>query len=422
MGSADVENTDIEALRQDAREFAARFEGDFERFDGVGSVEAEIEAFRLAHDRVREAGWFRYVVPEAYGGANVRDLIAAGSSGPSGATVSVRVLSALRQSFAFRHAMLDLAFVEQGLGSYPIALSLQAGGDDETGREALAEVLRRTAGGELIPALGLTEAKAGSDLAGVATRAERLAGGGYALTGAKTYITNVGVADYYTVLARTSGEPGEPGERGGLTMFYVPHGSEGLAVRSFRVMAPHPIGEVLFDGVCVPDSYVLGEVGGGMDLALANLARFRITVAAAANGFARRALAESVAHLSTREQFGRPLSSFQGLRFDLAEMDVRLRAAELLTAEAAERVDAGLDATAEVARAKLYSTESASWICDRAVQHHGGSGVRVGTVVERLFRDTRALRIYEGTSEVQKLVLGKHVLASTPRPDSHPSS
>jgi alkylation response protein AidB-like acyl-CoA dehydrogenase len=154
-----------------------------------------------------------------------------------------------------------------------------------------------------------------------------------------------------------------------------------------------------------------------MDLALGNLARFRVTVAAAANGFARRALAESVAHLSRRQQFGRPLSTFQGLRFDLAEMDVKLRAAELLTAEAADRVDAGVDATAEVARAKLFSTESASWICDRAVQHHGGLGVRVGSVVERLFRDTRALRIYEGTSEIQKLVLAKHVLKTTPRPD-----
>ncbi len=200
-------------------------------------------------------------------------------------------------------------------------------------------------------------------------------------------------------------------------MFYVPHASKGLATRSFRVMAPHPIGEVLFDQVRLPARYVLGEVGKGMELALANLGRFRITVAAAANGFARRALAESVAHLSRRQQFGRPLSAFQGLRFDLAEMDVKLRAAELLTAEAAERVDAGVDATAEVARAKLFSTESASWICDRAVQHHGGLGVRVGSVVERLFRDTRALRIYEGTSEVQKLVLGKHVLQNTPRPD-----
>ncbi len=396
---------DLDTLRQEAEAFAAGLEADFDRFEGAATVEAEIEAFRHAHDRVRAGGWFDFVVPEALGGRAVGDLAT-----PD--TLSVRALATIRQAFAFRHAMLDLAFVEQGLGSFPIALYLSAGGDAEP---ELRDVLAQTAAGALIPALGLTEAGAGSDLSGVATTATRQANGDYVLSGAKTYITNVGVADYYTVLARTSGEPGE---RGGLTMFYVPHRSEGLSISSFRVMAPHPIGEVHFDGVELPARYVLGEVGAGMDLALGNLARFRVTVAAAANGFARRALAESVSHLSTREQFGRPLSSFQGLRFDLAEMDVRLRAAELLTGEAATVVDSGVDATAEVARAKLYSTESASWICDRAVQHHGGLGVRVGSVVERLYRDTRALRIYEGTSEVQKLVLGKHVLKTTPRPNA----
>lgn len=420
---------DLAALTQEAEAFAAKSEADFERFEAAASVEAEIEAFRHAHALVREGGWFRYAVPEAFGGHAAGD-----SATPE--SVCVRAFGAIRQAFAFRHAMLDLAFVEQGLGSFPIALGhftqLHSAeqpsigessiGESSTGEGStgsaidaeLSDVLMRTAAGELIPALGLTEANAGSDLSGVATTAVKQSGGDYLLSGAKTYITNVGVADYYTVLARTSGEPGE---RAGLTMFYVPHASGGLETQSFRVMAPHPIGEVHFDGVRLPARYVLGEVGGGMDLALGNLARFRVTVAAAANGFARRALAESVAHLSRRQQFGRPLSTFQGLRFDLAEMDVKLRAAELLTAEAADRVDAGVDATAEVARAKLFSTESASWICDRAVQHHGGLGVRVGSVVERLFRDTRALRIYEGTSEIQKLVLAKHVLKTTPRPD-----
>lgn len=351
----------------------------------------EIESFRLAHGLLAERGVLRYAVPARFGGADVAPLA-------SPETVSVRALATLRSAFAYRHAMLDLALVEQGLGSFPIAL----GSEDPE----LHGVLESTAKGELIPALGLTEPGAGSDLAGVATRAVK-SGDDYVLTGGKTYITNVGVADYYTVLARVDGEPGD---RDGLAMFYVPHGAAGLGTRSFEVMAPHPIGEVLFDGVRVPARYMLGQPGGGMRLALANLARFRITVAAAANGFAARALAESVAHLTRREQFGRPLSTFQGLRFDLAEMDVRLRAAELLTGEAADVVDAGLEATAEVARAKLYATETASWICDRAVQHHGGAGVRVGTVVERLYRDTRALRIYEGTSEVQKLVLAKDVL------------
>ena len=170
-------------------------------------------------------------------------------------------------------------------------------------------MLGRVAVGEVIPALGLTEPGAGSDLAGVATRAVE-DGDDYLLTGSKTYITNVGVADFYTVLARVDGSPGD---RDGLAMFYVPHASEGLGTRSFEVMAPHPIGEVFFDGVRVPGRHMLGGPGEGMKLALANLARFRITVAAAANGFASRALSESVAHLSRRQQFGRPLRA-QGLR------------------------------------------------------------------------------------------------------------
>ncbi|MEM6673947.1 MAG: acyl-CoA dehydrogenase [Planctomycetota bacterium] len=393
-------HSDLEALRVRAEELGRSLEPAFETPSGPLG---EIEAFQLAHARLRDAGFFSLVVPKACGGADVGPLAPAD-------TVSVRALATCRQAFAFRHAMLDLAFVEQGLGSFPIALGAR---DDE-----LLDVLRSVAEGALVPALALTEVGAGSDLAGVATRAER-DGDDFVLTGAKTYITNVGVADFYTVLARTDGEPGD---RGGLTMFYVPASASGLGTRSFQVMAPHPIGEVLFDGVRVPRRHLLGDMGAGMELALANLARFRISVAAAANGFARRALAESVAHLSRREQFGRPLSTFQGLRFDLAEMDARLRAGELLTDEAAGAVDAGRDATAEVARAKLFSTETASWVCDRAVQHHGGLGVRVGSVVERLFRDTRALRIYEGTSEVQKLVLAKHVLQSTddPAPGTEP--
>ncbi len=198
-------------------------------------------------------------------------------------------------------------------------------------------------------------------------------------------------------------------------MFYVPADSLGLSVERFEVMAPHPIGSLELSDVKLPGEYLLGEEGAGMALALANLAQFRTSVAAAACGFSRRALHESITHLDRRQQFGRPLSSFQGLRFDLAEMDVRLRAGQLLVQEAARLVDGetpeDLEATSAVARAKLYATESASWICDRAVQHLGGLGVRRGQIVERLFREVRALRIYEGTSEVQKLILGKQAIA-----------
>lgn len=388
----------LDGIRREAESFARSNEHVADDFEpGGDAIADEVTSFRRAHAAVRESGLFDLVVPAAHGGADVDGLAGAD-------TVSVRALAAVRRELAFRHAMLDLAFVEQGLGSFPIVL----GG----GAATHADWLERVRTGDAIPALGLTEPGAGSDLSAVATKAE-CDGDGWRLTGTKTYITNVGVADFYTVLARTSGAPGE---RDGTTMFLVPHETPGVRIEPFRVHSPHPIGEVHFEGARVPGDHRLGDEGGGIDLALANLGRFRITVAAAAIGFARRALAESVTHLKSREQFGRPLATFQGLRFDLAEMDTRLRAAELLTDEAAALVDAGADATAEVARAKLHATETASWVCDRAVQHHGGSGVRIGSVVERLLRDTRALRIYEGTSEIQKLVLAKHVLSHTPDP------
>jgi acyl-CoA dehydrogenase len=193
-------------------------------------------------------------------------------------------------------------------------------------------------------------------------------------------------------------------------MFFVPGDAWGLDVQPFEVLAPHPIGEVILKGCEIPGELLLGEEGRGLELALGTLARFRTSVAAAANGFARRALHESRAHLAARTQGGKPLARHQALRFDLAEMDVRLRAAQLLVDEAAELVDTEQDAALAVARAKLFATEAAGWICDRAVQLHGGLGVRKGSVVERLYRDVRALRIYEGTSEIQKGIVARELL------------
>jgi acyl-CoA dehydrogenase len=193
-------------------------------------------------------------------------------------------------------------------------------------------------------------------------------------------------------------------------MFVVPSGLPGLTAEPFEVLSPHPIGDLVLEGVEVGEGHLLGEAGSGLDLAFGTLGRFRTSVAAAANGFARRALDESCRRLSEREQFGRPLSTFQALRFDLAEMDTRLRASQLLVDEAARAVDLGERAEREVARAKLHATESAGWICDRAVQHFGGLGVKRGSVVEHLYRDVRALRIYEGTSEIQRLIIAKDLL------------
>ncbi len=270
-------------------------------------------------------------------------------------------------------------------------------------------VLPRVAAGELVAGFGLTEPEAGSDLGRVSTRAEKH-GSRWRIRGAKTFISNAGIADIYTLLARTSGEPGDGG-KGSLTMFLVRGDAKGLSTRRFEVTSPHPIGDVVLDDVEVPDEERIGAVGGGLEVALGTLGRFRTSVAAAANGFARRALDESLVRTSTRVQFGKPLSAFQGLAFDLAEMDTRLRAAELLVEEAANAVDRGERALEEVARAKLFSTENASWVCDRAVQHFGGLGVVRGNIVEQLWRDVRALRIYEGTSEIQKLILSRALVA-----------
>lgn len=372
------------------------------RADELGREHAaEVEALepeagaRLALARLAAAGFTTWCVPERDGGASTEGLVGPG-------TVSVRALCVLRETLAWHAGLLDLAFVMQGLGSYPIAL----GGREELRRAILPAV----AGGSRIAAFALTEPGAGSSLGEIETRAEH-GPEGWRLDGRKTFISNAGLADFYTVLARTSGTPGDGG-RGSLTMFFVAADAPGLRVEPFELLAPHPIGEVVLEQVAVPDDDVLGAVGDGLELALQTLARFRTSVAAAAVGFSRRALSESVSRLSQRRQFGRPLAANQALRFDLAEMDVRIAAAAALVERAAEAVDHGLEATREVARAKYWATETASWACDRAVQHWGGLGVKRGTIVERLFREVRALRIYEGTSEIQKLILAKEILAA----------
>ena len=374
----------IDELARSARDFAA---GAAPRVHAVGELEGALRALEyLAHE-----GLLAWTVPARDGGADTAGLAADD-------TVSVRALCAVRRELAYASGTLDVMFVMQGLGSYPVARA----GTEELREELLPRVVAATE----VAAFALTEPGAGSSLAEVSTRAARTARG-WRLGGHKTFISNAPLATFFTVLARTSGEPGD---KEGLSMFHVPAQRQGIEIRPFDVMAPHPIGEVLFHDVEVPEASLLGDVGEGLELSLMTLRRFRTSVAAAANGFARRALDEAVRHLARREQFGRPLATFQGLRFDLAEMDVRLAASELLAAAAARAVDEGEPATAEVARAKLFATESASWICDRAVQHLGGLGVRRGEVVERLYREVRALRIYEGTSEIQKLVIAKELL------------
>ncbi len=372
----------VDKARELGEAKAAQLEGLSEDDAAVGALGALAGAELLA-----------WTVPARFGGADTNGLA-------SDDTVSVRALCAIRDELAWHSGMLDVMFVMQGLGSYPVAL----GGSDKLRESVLPDV----ASGKQIAAFGLTEPNAGSSLGEVSTVAEKV-GSSWRLSGEKTFITNAGIASFYSVLARTSGEPGDGG-RDSLTMFHVPARSRGLEVSRFEVMSPHPIGEVRFNAVEIDDSHRLGELGSGLELALSTLGRFRTSVAAAACGFARRAFDCSVEHLNSRSQFGRPLGKFQGLRFDIAEMDTRIRAAQLLVNEAADVMDRDGEATKEVARAKLYATEMASWVCDRAVQLHGGLGVKRGSMVERLFRDVRALRIYEGTSEIQKSILAKELL------------
>jgi len=348
----------------------------------------EDEAALLALKELGAAGLAAWCVPARDGGAATGGLCAR-------ETVSVRVLAALRDELAYHSGMLDVMLVMQGLGSYALSL----GGNEALRREVLPGVAR----GEACAAFALTEPGAGSSLADVRTRAVKK-GAGWVLDGEKTFISNAPIARFFTLLART-GEATR--ESSGLSMFFVPSDAWGLDVERFEVIGPHPIGEVKLAGCEVPGEFLLGTEGDGLELALAVLARFRTSVAAAANGFARRALDESLGHLTNRVQFGKPLAKQQALRFQVAELDVELRAAQLLVREAAELVDANEDSAAAVARAKLFATEAAGRICDRAVQLHGGLGVKVGSVVERLYRDVRALRIYEGTSEIQKLILAR---------------
>ncbi|HTF87567.1 MAG TPA: acyl-CoA dehydrogenase [Planctomycetota bacterium] len=347
----------------------------------------ETAAAKRALRLLGDSGLAAWMVPAAFGGADAKGLVPAD-------TVSVRAVSALRRSLAYRSAMLDVMLVMQGLGSF----ALTRAADPAIARDLLPRVAR----GELCAAFALTEPGAGSSLADVELRASRTASG-WSLSGHKTFISNAGIADFYTVLARTADAPKT------FTMFCVQASSPGLRTERFEVLGAHPIGDVYFEDVQVADSARLGELGNGIELALLVLARMRTSVAAAANGFARRAFDESRRHLLARQQFGKPLATMQGLAFDIAEMDTRLRAAELLVDEAAQAVDRGGDSTLEVARAKLFATENAGWVCDRAVQHFGGLGVKRGEVVEALYRDVRALRIYEGSSEVQKMILAKEL-------------
>ncbi len=360
--------------------------------EGVAQfVTQEIEPHSSAEDDV--AGLARHFV-KLLAGAGVLNYAVAKSK------LDVRALCLIREALAYSSALADLAFVMQGLGTFAIA---QAAPDHV--REFW---LSRAASGKAIAAFALTEPDAGSDVSAIKTTARR-DGETYVINGRKRFISNAGIADFYTVFARTgTREDGRPM----LSAFVVGARMQGFSVvENMSLMAPHPIGEIAFDECRVPAEDMVGDEGDGFRLAMETLDTFRASVGAAACGMAGRALDEAVSYATTRQQFGRSIAEHQLIQDKLADMVTELDAARLLVYRAAYAKDTtGGRVTREASEAKLFATEAAGRIIDSALQIHGGAGLVRGNVVERLYRDIRALRIYEGTSEIQKLVIAGQLL------------
>ena len=314
--------------------------------------------------------------------------------------IDVRTLALIRETLARYSGLADFAFAMQGLGAGPISLFGTAA--------QKRQWLEKTRSGAAIAAFALSEPASGSDVANIATTARRN-GDGYVLDGEKTWISNGGIADLYVVFART----GAPGAKG-LSAFIVRGDNPGLSVSErIEVIAPHPLARLAITNCKVAADDLIGAAGDGFRIAMATLDVFRTTVGAAALGFARRALAEAIGRAASRELFGAPLSELQMVQGHVADMAVEIDAAALLVYRAAWVKDTGAArVTREAAMAKLYATESAQRVIDTAVQIHGGDGVRVGHPVEALYREIRALRIYEGASDVQKIIIARSLLSS----------
>lgn len=333
-----------------------------------------------------EGGFLRAAVPEAYGGLFP--------------TFDVRTLCLARETLAYHHGLADFAFAMQGLGTGPITLF----GSDELKSRYLPPV----AEGTRIAAFALSEPEAGSDVAAMATTATPDGNDHVRLDGEKTWISNGGIADHYVVFARTGEAPGARG----LSAFVVDAETPGLHIAErIDVIAPHPLASLRFEGCRVPIAQRVGEAGRGFQVAMATLDVFRSTVGAAALGFARRALDEALTRAGGRTLFGAPLGDLQLVQGMLAKMALDVDASALLVYRAAWTKDGGAPrVTREAAMAKLHATEAAQSVVDKAVQIFGGAGVRAGSKVEELYRDVRALRIYEGASEVQKIVIAREML------------
>jgi acyl-CoA dehydrogenase len=333
-----------------------------------------------------EAGFLKAVVPAEHGGLHRR--------------LDVRTLCLAREILAFRDGLSDFAFAMQGLGTASISLF--------GAQELKARYLPPVRDGRAIAAFALSEPEAGSDVAALAATAKADGASHLRIDGTKTWISNGGIADHYVVFARTGEGPGAKG----LSAFVVDADAPGLSVTErIEVIAPHPLATLRFDGVRVPLANRLGGPGDGFKVAMATLDVFRSTVGAAALGFARRALHETVERAATRKLFGAPLAELQLTQGAIADSASEVDASALLVYRAAWTKDQGaVRVTREAAIAKMFATEAAQRVIDRAVQLHGGLGVTKGVKVEELYREIRALRIYEGATEVQKVVIARELL------------
>ena len=332
-----------------------------------------------------EAGWLRYAVAGmAYGG--VTD------------TIDTRAVCLIRETLAMHNGLADFSFAMQGLGSGAISL-------DGSDAQKLA-YLPRVASGKAVAAFALSEPNAGSDVSAMTCTAQDH-GDHYVLNGEKTWISNGGIADFYVVFARTGEAPGARG----ISAFIVDADTPGFIVSNrIQVMAPHPLATIRFEQCRIPQSQRIGEAGQGFKVAMRTLDVFRTSVAAAALGFAKRALQEALARAKSRDMFGGKLADFQLTQATLADMALSVDSASLLTYRAAWQRDQGLNVTKEAAMAKLAATEQAQRVIDAAVQMWGGMGVVSGVMVERLYREIRALRIYEGATAVQQLIIARELL------------
>jgi acyl-CoA dehydrogenase len=346
---------------------------------GHGDVDA---ACRDLIARLGRDGWLRHTAPDP----------------EAGGALDVRTLCLARETLARHDGLADFVFAMQGLGAGAITFF---------GTPEQKAWLKRTRAGEAIAAFALTEQRSGSDVASIEMTAV-VDGDAYRIDGEKTWISNGGLADFYVAFARTGEAPGAKG----ISAFLVPADTPGLRVTErLETIAPHPLARLSFDRVLVPRTALIGRPGEGFRIAMSVLDVFRSTVGAAALGFARRALDETLKRVSTRELFGAPMSDLQMVRGHVADMALDIDAAALLVYRAAWTKDMGAARVSrEASMAKLFATERAQSVIDQAVQLHGGQGVQSGYIVERLYREIRSLRIYEGASDVQKIVIARQVL------------